>query len=95
MRFMGVPGIALGASLSMVISTTLLLGILGWYRHIGFMDVVTLLLNWMLFITLLISIHFGSTPGIILTVFTYIILLAAYGSAIFEGMSSRNGIKSG
>jgi len=84
MSHMGVPGIALGASLSIVISTIFLVFILFRYRHIGLLDTVTLMLSWMLFITLLISLQFDSMPGTILTVFTYLVLMAAYAGQLFR-----------
>ena len=84
MAHMGVPGIALGASLSIVVSTVLLVMILVRFGHIGWLDMVTLILNWLLFITLLVSVNFASMPGIILTIFTYFILLAAYSDVLFR-----------
>ena len=78
MQHMGVAGIALGASVSMIIATIFLVMILARYRHISLFDVVTLLLNWLLFITLLVSIHFVSAPGIVVTIVTYFILLSGY-----------------
>jgi putative peptidoglycan lipid II flippase len=78
MKYMGVAGIALGASLSMIAATTLLVIVLARHGHIIVLDVVTLLLNWLLFITLLISINFSSVLGIIVTVMTYIVLLVGY-----------------
>ena len=84
MSFMNVPGIALGASLSIMVSTVFLLAILVWHRHIDLIDAVTLMLSWMLFVTLLISVQFSSTPGIIITLFTFIVLLAGYGSVLFR-----------
>ena len=54
------------------------------YWHIGLLDSVTLLLNWLLFITLLVSVHFLSMPGIIATLFTYLVLQAGYGKSSFR-----------
>jgi len=84
MRHMGVPGIALGSSISMLLATTFLVMILVRYRHIGVFDMVTLLLTWLLFVTLLMSIHFGSISGIFVTIFTYFILVLNYGKSLFD-----------
>lgn len=78
MQYMGVAGIALGASVSMMLATIFLFMILARYRHVSLFDVVVLLLNWLLFITLLVSIHFASAPGIVVTIATYFILLGGY-----------------
>ena len=82
MKHMGVAGIALGASLSMAMATTFLVIILVRYRHIVFVDMIIILLSWLLYITLLISVHFESMSGIVVTIFTYLILLASYSRSI-------------
>lgn len=84
MKFIGVSGIALGASLSMIVSTTFLVLVLVRYRHVGVLDMITILLNWLLFITLLISVHFVSIPGVVVTIFAYLILLAGYGRSLYN-----------
>ncbi|NOQ81316.1 MAG: hypothetical protein GQ548_02160 [Methylophaga sp.] len=78
MEYMGVAGIALGASLAMVTATVFLVVIHVIYEYINLVDMVVILLSWLLFITLLISINFGSTPGIIMTILAYFILLASH-----------------
>jgi len=78
MNHMGVAGIALGSSVSMLVSTVLLVFVLVGYRHIAGVDAIIMFLNWLLFLTLLISLHFQSTPSICVTVFTYAVLLAGY-----------------
>lgn len=85
MSYMGGPGIALGASLSIVVSTVLLVFILLRFHHVGLLDTLILMLCCILFITLLVSINFASIPGTILVIFTYLILLAAYGNDLIRG----------
>ncbi len=82
MKYMGVSGVALGASISLIVSTAILVLSLARYRHIGLFDTVTLFLNWLLFLTLLVSVNFESVPGVIMTVFTYIMLLAGYSRSL-------------
>ena len=75
---MGVAGIALGASVSTLFSTVLLVLILIWRGHISKFDALIMLLNWLLFITLLICLHFRSVPSIYMTIMAYIALLLGY-----------------
>jgi murein biosynthesis integral membrane protein MurJ len=87
MNYMGVAGIALGASLALVMSTTFLVILLVRYRHVGLLDMVVLLLNWLLFITLLMSIHFSSAPGVVVTFAAYLILVMVYSQSLFSSFN--------
>jgi putative peptidoglycan lipid II flippase len=78
MKHMGVAGIALGASFSMVIATISLVMILVRFSHVGFFDAIVLLLNWLLFLTFLLSVHFGSMSGIVVTLIAFLTLLMGY-----------------
>jgi len=84
MKFMGVAGIALGASISMVMTTIFLTASLVCYRHVSLMDFVVIVLNWMLFITLIMSVHFNSLSGVLVTIGAYLILLCGYGKQFLE-----------
>ena len=72
---MGVAGIAFGTSISMLISMVLSVLMLARYRHINYFDLLMLLLSWVLFVTLLMCVHFQSAPGIYATVIAYSALL--------------------
>jgi len=78
MKHMGVAGIALGSSIAMFFSTALLVSVLIGYRHIAVVDAVATMLNWLLFLTLLVSLHFKSIPGVWVTLTAYAFLLAGY-----------------
>jgi putative peptidoglycan lipid II flippase len=78
MQYMGVAGIALGMTLSMLASTVLLTLVLVKNRHITGFDAVVMLMNWLLYVTLLIGVHFGSTPSIVATGIAYLVLLTGY-----------------
>lgn len=91
MKHMGVSGIALGASISMLLSTVLLVLVLVRYWHIAKFDALIMLLNWLLFVTLLMCIHFESIPSIYVTIFAYAILLLGY----FNSLISDNFFKIG
>jgi len=82
MKVMGVGGIALGVSISVVMSTLLLVVILVRYGHITFLDFVVMLLNWVLFATLLVSVHFHTTPSMTVILIAYIALLVGYASSL-------------
>jgi putative peptidoglycan lipid II flippase len=88
MKYMGVAGIALGASLSMIMATILLVIMFVRFNYIGLFDLVVLLLNWLLFLTLLISVNFGSKSGMIVTIFAFIILLFSYRKSMSRDASS-------
>lgn len=90
MKVMGVAGIALAASLSMIVATALLVIILARYQHISLLDTFVLLLNWLLFITLLMSIHFESTSGIVVTVMAFMLLLVSYIQPILSTEQTHN-----
>jgi putative peptidoglycan lipid II flippase len=88
MRHMGVAGIALGMTASMLVSTVLLVLVLVRHWHITGFDAVVMLLNWLLYLTLLMSVHFESMPSIFAVVLAYVILLAGYLKTLsFEGLS--------
>jgi len=78
MGHMGVAGIALGASIAMVLATIFLVLLLMRYRYISLTDGTVLFLNWLLFITFLMSIHFKNESGTVVTIATYFILLTGY-----------------
>lgn len=75
---MGVSGIALATSVAMIVSSALILLTLSFYRHISIVDTLIVLLNWMLFLTLIIALHFQSIPSVVMTIITYGILLFGY-----------------
>jgi murein biosynthesis integral membrane protein MurJ len=75
---MGASGIAFAASFSMLISSALLIVALVRFGHIQILDAMVILLNWMLFITLLVAEHFRSPSSIAIVITTYVILVAGY-----------------
>ena len=75
---MGVSGIALATSVAMVVSSALVLLMLSFFRHISIVDTLVVLLNWMLFLTLIVALHFQSIPSAVMTIITYGILLFGY-----------------
>jgi putative peptidoglycan lipid II flippase len=93
MRHMGVAGIALGMSISMLVSTVLLTLVLVRYWHITWFDAVVMLMNWLLYGTLLIGVHFGSTPSIVVTIIAYLVLLAGYFKSWSFDEPSRIGVR--
>ena len=78
MPHMGVRGITLGASISIIFSTVLLVLILVRYHHISRFDGLILLLNWLLFIALLVCLHFQSKASIYMIILTFVTLLSIY-----------------
>jgi len=79
---MGVSGIALATSVAMIVSSALVLLMLSFFRHISIVDTLVVLLNWMLFLTLIVALHFQSIPSAVMTIITYGILLFGYTKLI-------------
>ena len=72
---MGVSGIALATSVAMIASSSLILLMLSFFRHVSIVDTLVVLLNWMLFLTLIVALHFQSIPSAVMIIITYGILL--------------------
>lgn len=89
MKHMGVAGIALGSTISMVVSTILLVLVLVRYWHITWTDAFVMLMNWMLFITLLVGVHFVSVPSIYVTGLAYCVLLGGYFYSLFDDQTFK------
>jgi putative peptidoglycan lipid II flippase len=85
---MGASGIALAASISMLISSAFLVAALVRFGHISSLNAVVVLLNWMLFLTLLVSVHFRSPPSMVMVLMTYIVLLVGYSKLISKSKAS-------
>lgn len=62
-KYMGIAGIALGSSLAMLVSTVLLLSVLIAKEHVALSDATRIGLNWLLFLTLILCLHFGNPIG--------------------------------
>lgn len=87
MKHMGVAGIALGGSVSVLVSTVLLVLVLVRYWHITWLDAVIMLLNWLFFLTLLICVHFKSVPSIYVIMSAYGVLLFGYFNSLkYDGV---------
>lgn len=82
MKHMGVAGIALGGSVSVLVSTVLLVLVLVRYWHITWLDAVIMLLNWLFFVTLLVCVHFKSVPSIYVIMSAYGVLLFGYFNSL-------------
>jgi peptidoglycan biosynthesis protein MviN/MurJ (putative lipid II flippase) len=78
MKHMGVGGIALGASLSVLTSTLFLLMVLVRYGYVTGLDMIIVMLNWLFFLTLLMCFHFQSVPGIYVTLLAFVVLMGGY-----------------
>jgi murein biosynthesis integral membrane protein MurJ len=91
MKYIGVAGIALGASVSMLLSTVMLLLVLVRYQHMSVFDALIIMLNWLLFVTLLICLHFQSVARIYVIMIAYITLLIGYYNSMkFDKSSLKN-----
>ena len=64
---MGVAGIALASSLSIVFATALFIVVGHRYSDINWVDATFIALTWLLYLTVLLYHHYGNIPGIIAT----------------------------
>jgi hypothetical protein len=64
--------------IAMMVSSMIILMMLSFYEQISIIDTIVVLLNWMLFLTLIVALHFQSMPSVVMTLFTYGILLFGY-----------------
>ena len=79
---MGVSGIALATSIAMIVSSAIILMMLSFYKHISITDSIVVLLNWMLFLTLVVALHFQSMSSVVMIIITYATLLFIYTKLI-------------
>lgn len=82
MRHMGVGGIALGGSIAMIVSSVLLSLVLVRRWHINLLDLVVIFLNWVIFITMLVAVHFQNSPSIYILLVAYAVLMFGYFRAL-------------
>jgi putative peptidoglycan lipid II flippase len=78
MKYMGIAGIALGSSLAMLISTALLLLVLIAKEHVVLNDAARIGLNWLLFLTLIVCLHFVNPIGIGVCLLGFLLLFIEY-----------------
>ncbi|HOW53920.1 MAG TPA: lipid II flippase MurJ [Syntrophorhabdaceae bacterium] len=64
---MGVAGIALASSLSVVFATALFIVVGHRYSDISWVDATFTALTWLLYLTVLLHHHYGNLPGVIVT----------------------------
>ena len=76
MKYMGVAGLSLATTMAVMISTIVLITLANKIGHFSWRDIVSLSLLWMLFLTLVVCIHFESYVGILVVLFAYIIHIA-------------------
>lgn len=72
---LGAPGIALATTLSLAFATVVLLLLFHREGHIAWVDLITICLSWMLFITLAVCLHYRSYAGVIATLLALVFLV--------------------
>lgn len=77
-KHMGVAGLALGSSVSVVFATALLVLALVHFWHISKFDALVIFLNWILFLTLLMCLHFKTITSVYAVAIAYLVLLLGY-----------------
>jgi putative peptidoglycan lipid II flippase len=74
MEFMGVAGIALATSLSMLVSSAIIMVLVQREGNINFIDMVYIGLTWLLYLTLIVCFYYQSYPGIIMSIMALILI---------------------
>ena len=74
---LGAPGIALATTLALALATVVLLLLFHREGHIAWVDLITIALSWMLFITLAVCLHYRSYPGVLATTVALVLLIAS------------------
>jgi peptidoglycan biosynthesis protein MviN/MurJ (putative lipid II flippase) len=83
MTRIGVAGIALAISLSLAVSSTLLMVMIHRLGHLAWFDVAMLIMNWLVYLTFIICIHFHSYAGVFSLLLAYLFLLYGHWKRIF------------
>jgi peptidoglycan biosynthesis protein MviN/MurJ (putative lipid II flippase) len=91
MKYMGIAGIALGSSLAMLISTALLLLVLITKEHVALNDAARIGSNWLLFLTLIVCLHFVNPIGIGVCLLGFLLLFVEYVFAIRSAQRNEAG----
>lgn len=94
MKHMGVAGIALGGSIAMLLSTVMLAMVLVRYWHITLLDLVIMLLNWLIFITLLVALYADNMPSVYIVLIAYLVLMAGYLRSLIDFRTLKLGFSS-
>jgi putative peptidoglycan lipid II flippase len=96
---MGVSGIALASSLSVMFSTALFIVVGHRYNDVSWVDVIFTALTWLLFLTILLCYHFRSMSGVViastslmLTVVYHLIEFFEYKSTPKKGLRNNEKI---
>lgn len=84
----GVTGVTIAMAISVIFSSLALLGVFVRLRQIDVLDLTFILLNWMLFISMVVCIHYDSKSGIFSALLAFSILLYAEWKVILIGRSS-------
>lgn len=83
MRHIGVAGIALATTLSIAVSTSLLLLIMHRSGHISWFEAVLLIVNWLLYLTLITCLYYLSYAGIFVVALAYVSLIVGHRRILF------------
>ena len=91
MRYLGVSGIALATSLSVLFSTAIIVAILKLYKDINHFDMIFTFLSWLVYSVILLYYNYYNALGIITGVIFLAVTFFYYFSYIFKS----NRVKSG
>jgi O-antigen/teichoic acid export membrane protein len=84
-KHMGVAGIALASTLSMLLSTMLFIIIGHRINDILWIDIVMIVLTWVLFLTLILCFHYRSYSGVFISASTLVLVMAQHFRFFLRG----------
>ena len=77
-KVMGVAGISLATSIAGAVSTAILLVTAHAFKGAQWIDIVSLVFSWLLFLTLILCLHYESYPGVAVAALSLIIMFSTF-----------------
>jgi putative peptidoglycan lipid II flippase len=84
-RLNGVAGVSLAMSISVAVTAGLMLVVFLREKEVAWLDFIYILINWMLFISLIICLHYSSWAGVFSAFLAYSLLLYGEWQAVSRG----------
>ncbi len=91
MRYFGVGGIALALTGGVLCSAASLLVMIHRVGHVDWFTIVFLFVGWLLYLTFLLCIHYGSYPGAVAAVLAYLAMLPGHFLVLFPDRPETTG----
>jgi putative peptidoglycan lipid II flippase len=84
MKYIGVAGISLASTLSLMIATILFIIVIHKSGDIYWVDIAMITLNWMLFLTVILCFHYHSFSGVIISLLALLFISLGHLKVFFR-----------